>query len=258
MNEERLAWVPKVAFLVSLLVSWEIVHAYGGFPAYLLPSPLHVTRELLSGIATGAVVGAVWVSMRRAVLGFALALLLGVGLGFAMAESRSFGQLVRPYVSGLQSLPSICWFPLVILWMGLGEGAVTAITVVGAMFAIAMAVTSGLRQIPPDFLRAAATMGARGFDRFRWVLLPALMPSLVTGARQGWSFAWRSLMAAELLAHNGGVGYLLMRARELNNVAQVMGVILLILLMGAVMEQLIFARVERHLRNVWGLQGSGG
>lgn len=258
MSEASATWLQRVLFFASVWVAWEIVCRYGAWPDYLLPSPSQVLAVLWEGLTSGLLLEAVAVSLKRAVLAFGIALVFGVMIGFLLAESPSLSGLFQPIVSGLQSLPSICWFPLALLWLGLSERSVYAVTLFGALFSIVTAVIVGLRQVPGIYMQAAETMGTKGFDRYRWVLFPALMPALVTGARQGWAFAWRSLMAAELLFHNGGVGYLLMRSRELNDVAGVMGVILVILVLGALVERLLFERADQHVRRLWGLERMGG
>lgn len=256
MAEDAFTWLQRLLFLASVWAGWEIVCRYGPWPDYLLPAPSHVLLALWEGLKAGTVGAAAAVSLKRAALAFGAALVLGVGAGFLLVESPGFGALFRPIVSGLQSLPSICWFPLALLWLGLSERSVYAVTVLGALFSIVTSVAVGLRQVPPIYTQAAETMGIKGFDRYRWVLFPALLPTLVSGARQGWAFAWRSLMAAELLFHNGGVGYLLMRARELNDVAGVMAVIFVVLVLGALVERLFFERIDGHVRRLWGLERS--
>lgn len=254
MSSERWQSLHFLLFVLSLVAAWEIVHRFGAWPNYLLPGPGAVADVLWSGLRSGEFLEAAVISLRRIAVGFGAALIVGLALGLVMAESPFLGTLFRPFFAGMQSLPSICWFPLALLWIGLNEGAVYAVTILGALFAIATAVSGGVGQIAPSLLNAASTMGAVGLDRYRMVLFPAILPSLVSGMRQGWAFAWRSLMAAELLFHNGGVGYLLTRARELNDVSQVISVILLILFVGGAVERLVFERMEVRLGRMWGLR----
>lgn len=153
---------------------------------------------------------------------------------------------------GLQAMPSICWFPLAILWFGLNEWAILFVTVIGALFAVASTTEAAFRTIPPQFLRAAATMGAKGWRLYWQVMLPAALPTLLTGLRTGWSFAWRSLMAAELLFMSLGLGHLLGIGRELVDAALVVAVILVVLLFGLAVDRLLFARTETAVRQRWG------
>jgi NitT/TauT family transport system permease protein len=170
-----------------------------------------------------------------------------------MAQIRwakdTFGMLVL----GLQALPSICWLPLAILWFGLNERAILFVVVMGAVFSIAQASEDGIRNTAPIYLRAARNLGARGWRLYANVVLPAALPSIVTGMKMGWSFAWRSLMAGELLYALPSLGNLLMLGRELNNMGQVIAVMLVIIGLGLVSDQLVFGLIERRVRSRWGL-----
>lgn len=154
---------------------------------------------------------------------------------------------------GLQVLPSICWLPLAILWFGLSEQAIQFVVIMGAFLSIAIATDGGIRNIPPIYLRAAKTMGIKGLDLYRRVVLPAALPSIVTGMKLGWSFAWRSLMAGELIFVSIGLGHLLQTGRELNDMAQVVAVMMVIAGVGLAFDQLIFAQLERRIRHQWGV-----
>ncbi|MBI1977980.1 MAG: ABC transporter permease subunit, partial [Candidatus Omnitrophica bacterium] len=154
---------------------------------------------------------------------------------------------------GLQVLPSICWLPLAILWFGLNEQAIQFVIIMGAFLSIAIATDSGIRNIPPIYIRAAKTMGVKGLVLYARVILPAALPSIATGMKLGWSFAWRSLMAGELIFVSVGLGHLLQIGRELNDMPQVMAVMLLIVFVGLLFDQLLFARFEKKLRRLWGV-----
>ena len=154
---------------------------------------------------------------------------------------------------GLQVLPSICWLPLAILWFGLNEQAIQFVVVMGAFLSIAIATDSGIRNIPPIYVRAAETMGIGGFSLYRRVILPAAFPSIITGMKLGWSFAWRSLMAGELLFVSVGLGNLLQVGRELHDIAQVVAVMIMIVTIGLFFDRLIFAELEKRVRLKWGV-----
>jgi NitT/TauT family transport system permease protein len=161
-------------------------------------------------------------------------------------------------VVGLQSLPSICWFPLALIWFGINENAVLFVVVMGALFAIILAVRSGVRNLPPLTLRAAQMLGATG-PRLWWhVLLPAILPAYLSGMRQGWAFAWRSLMAAELLSQSlrTGVGHLLSTGRDLNDMAMVLGMIAVILMIGLAVDRVLFYPLEQVVARRWGVEGA--
>lgn len=246
----------RLLLLSATLLLWQGASALHLWPNYLFPAPIDVLQSLWNLTRTGSLpIGLLW-TLRRIIFGFALAATGGVLLGLAVSRNRAVEATVGPVVMGLQALPSICWYPLAILWLGLSERTVLFVTVVGALFAIASATISGVRGIPPIYLRAASTMGAQGTKLYLRVVLPASLPSLLSGFRQGWAFAWRSLMAAELLYFHRGLGALLMIGRELNDVAQLVSVILVILAIGWTIDRLLFARLEESIRRRWGLSAA--
>ncbi len=247
-------WKTSLLSIALVLLIWQGVAWLRLWPPYLFPPPAHVGLTLWQLALSGELAVALLHTIRRIGLGFLGAALGGGLLGMAMARSKRLSELIGPAVQGLQAMPSICWYPLAILWLGLNEGALLFVTVAGALFAVASATESAIRNIPPAFLRAGATMGARGLQLYSRVMLPAAMPSLLTGLRLGWSFAWRSLMAAELLFMNLGLGYLLGQGRELVDAARVVAVILVILLVGILVDRLCFARAEAALRQKWGYE----
>lgn len=246
--------VRLVLFCLGLLAAWEFLVRLRLWPEYLLPSPLEVGRTLAHTLASGELTLAVGVSLRRILLGFGVTTLAGVAMGVLIARRRALEQTVGALVLGLQTLPSICWFPLAILWFGLSEFSILFIVAMGTLFSVISSTVSGVRNVPPLYLRAGRNMGAHGRVLLWEVILPAALPSIVAGMKQGWSFAWRSLMAGELLFVSLGLGHLLNVGRELNDMSQVLAVVLVILLIGLAVEMGVFAPVESRLRVRWGLQ----
>ncbi len=179
-------------------------------------------------------------------------------LGILLTRFRLLDETIGTVVTGLQSLPSICWFPMALLWFGLNENAVQFVVVMGSIFAVTVSVRSGIRSLPPIIGRAARTLGARGWRTWWHVFLPASLPAFLSGTRQGWAFAWRSLMSAELLSQSlrAGVGHLLNTGRDLNDMAMVLGMILVILVLGLVVDRLLFLPVERLVSRRWGVEGA--
>jgi NitT/TauT family transport system permease protein len=163
---------------------------------------------------------------------------------------------VGTLVTGLQALPSICWLPLAILWFGLSESAIQLVVIGGSVFSITVATEAGVRNVSPLYIRAARTMGARGATLYLRVILPAALPSILSGMRLGWTFAWRSLMGAELLYVSGGLGQLLATGREVNDMALVLAVMVAIVVIGLAFEGLLFDRVEARVRERWGTDRS--
>ena len=175
-----------------------------------------------------------------------------MGLGLILARFKLLEETVGSLVGMLQVLPSICWLPLAILWFGLNEAAIQFVVIMGAFLSIAIATEAGIKNIPPLYIRAARTMGVRKWDLYGRVIFPASLPSIVTGMKLGWSFAWRSLMAGELLFVSVGLGQLLQTGRELNDMSQVMAVMFIIMTVGLSFDHLVFAPIQNHLRRQWG------
>ena len=159
---------------------------------------------------------------------------------------------VGPLVFGLQALPSICWLPLALLWFGLSEKAILFVVVMGSLLSITIATEGAVRAVPTLYIRAARTMGSRRLRLYTRVVLPAALPGIVTGLKLGWTFAWRSLMAGELLYVAGGLGQMLTLGRELNDLARVMAVMVVIVVLGLAFERLLFGALERRVRERWG------
>jgi NitT/TauT family transport system permease protein len=176
-----------------------------------------------------------------------------VPLGIAMARSPVVNGALRPIVLGLQALPSICWLPLAILWFGLSEVAILFVVVMGSLLAIAIAAEDAISGVDPILIRAAGTLGIRRLRFHLGVLLPAALPGVLTGLKLGWSFAWRALMAGELLFVAGGLGQLLQAGRELLDAAQVMAVMVAIVVIGVAVDQVLFRILELRVRRRWGL-----
>jgi NitT/TauT family transport system permease protein len=247
---------PKVAAMAIGLFLWQLVVWSGWKPDYVLPGPGKVFAELGDLIADGTVGEAIVITMRRAAVGFALALAIGVVVGSVVASSRVVRSAVGSLITGIQTMPSIVWFPLAILLFKISEQAITFVVVLGAAPSIANGLITGVDHVPPILLRAGRVMGARGFMAYRHVVLPASMPSFVGGLKQGWAFAWRSLMAGELLviiAGSPSVGSLLQNYRNLNNAAGLMAMMIVILAIGIVVDTLFFGTLDRTIRRRHGL-----
>ncbi len=243
----------KLVFFLALAVGWEALFRAGVWPPYLFPSPSGVARTLLHGFENGTFVIGIGVSMRRLVVGFALSAVFGTVLGLALGRVRVLDQTIGSLILGLQALPSICWLPLALLWFGLGEQAILFVVVMGAVLSITLSTQAGVKNTDPVFLRAALNLGARGWRLYLLVVLPAALPAIISGMKLGWSFAWRSLMAAELLYVGLGLGQLLMMGRELNDMNQVVAVMLIIITIGLVVDRLVFTPLETRVRARWGL-----
>jgi NitT/TauT family transport system permease protein len=238
-----------------LLAAWETLARAGPWREmpWLFPGPLEVARRVGELAADGKLGAAVLRSLSRLGQGYGISVAIGVPLGVALARSAALRAAIRPLVLGLQALPSICWLPLAILWFGLRETAIVFVVVMGSLLAVAIATEDAVSGIEPILLRAAGTLGIRGRRFHLGVLLPAALPGVLTGLKLGWSFAWRALMAGELLFVAGGLGQLLSQGRELLDAAQVMGVMAVIVAIGVVVDQVLFRLLELRVRRRWGL-----
>ncbi len=242
-------------FFTSLVLLWEILVRAGTWNAVLLPAPSAVFAYLLAAMGDGTLWEASLVTGRRLLVGYLMGLALGLPLGFLCARLQSARDTIGVVALGLQTLPSVCWAPLALLWFGQTEAAMTFVVVMGTTWSILLATADGVRAIPPIWIRAARTMGSGGMHTVFHVLLPGAMPAILSGLKQGWAFAWRSLMAAEIyvtILTGYGLGHLLHYGRELHAMEQVFGVMAVIVLIGLLAEQTLFGPAERWLRRRFG------
>lgn len=243
--------LPPIVFLAALVGVWQLAYLAEVKPAYALPSPADVADVFWAAVTDGRAAEAVWTSLSRGGIGFALSLVAGTALGLAMWWSRWLRAAIGPIVSGLQSLPSVAWVPAAIIWFQLSDAAIYTVVLLGAVPSIANGLLGGLKQVPPLFDRVGRVLGLSALGRTRYVLLPAALPGYLGGLRQGWAFAWRSLMAAELITYSPqlgqGLGQLLNVGRELSQMSLVITSIGLILAVGIAIELLVFAPVERRV-----------
>ena len=250
------AWARRIVFYVLLVILWQVIAMTGIWPDYLFPGPIAVFNALVNGFLTGDFLQASLLSLQRLAIGYSISLVIGVTLGLFLGRSRLLEQTLGSLVLGLQALPSVCWLPLAILWLGLTDQAIIFVVVMGALFSILLGVDAGVKNTPPIYLKAARNLGAHGIALSAQVILPAALPAILNGLKQGWTFAWRSLMAGELLFFTISLGNLLNTGRDLNDASQIMAVMLLIITIGVAIDSLIFSPIERRVRERWGLVGS--
>jgi NitT/TauT family transport system permease protein len=252
----RAAW-PKLAAIVVGLAIWQVVVWSGWKPRYALAPPGETLADLWTLLTDGTLAQAVAITLRRAAAGFALATVIGIAIGSIVAQVRPVRAAVGSLITGVQTMPSIAWFPLAILLFQLSEAAIMFVVVLGAAPAIANGLISGADNIPPILTRAGRVLGARGFAAYRHIVLPASLPFLLGGLKQGWAFAWRSLMAGELLVIIPGapsIGFLLQANRELADASGLIAIMLVILVIGIAVDALLFGTLERATRRRWGLE----
>jgi len=253
------AWPPALLVL-ALVAVWQVVVALGLVPESDLPSPGSTAAALGDQLSSGDLLPAVATSTSRAAVGFGASVVVGTLLGLVVGQVRAVRRALGPLLSVLQSLPAVAWVPAAVLWFGTGEATVLVVVLFGAVPSVANGVVHGLDQVPPLLRSAARVLGARGLASARYVLLPASLPGFLAGVRQGWSFAWRSLMAVELLvaSSSAGVGNLLDQSRKAADMAGVLAGVVTILVIGVLVELCLFAPVERRVLRRRGLQAATG
>jgi NitT/TauT family transport system permease protein len=235
---------------------WQAFVWTGLKPEYVLPSPVDVLGRLWADLQTPQLWEAIATTMRRGIVGFGLAILIGVVIGAAVSRFKVMRAAIGSLITGLQTMPSIAWFPLAILLFKLTDEAILFVVVLGAAPSIANGLIHGIDHIPPVLRRAGRVLGATGIDEYRHVILPAAMPSFMAGLKNGWAFAWRSLMAGELLvviANRTSLGQLLQVNRELADAQGLLAVMITILVIGIVLDSLVFGQLERRIRQKRGL-----
>jgi NitT/TauT family transport system permease protein len=249
------AW-PQLAALAVALGAWQAIALSGWKPGYVLPGPGPVLARLWADLLDRTLIRAAGVTLSRAAAGYALAVGIGSALGLVVVRSRIVRASAGSLLTGLQTMPTIAWFPLAILLFGLNETAILFVVVLGAAPSIANGLIWGVDHIPRILLRAGHVLGARGWTAYRLIVLPAALPGFVAGLKQAWAFAWRSLMAGELLviiARRPSLGVRLQLARETSDAAGLMAAMVVVLVVGILVDTLVFARAERAIKRRWGL-----
>src|SRR5438552_4033700 len=246
-------FVRHAIFYAGLLAIWALLAKLRVWPSYVFPSPWGVLEALVAGFKDHSFWIAIAVSVQRVLIGYGISVVLGMVLGLGVASNKFLEETVGGLLVSLQSLPSICWWPLALLWFGLNQNAILFVVIMGSLLSVTLAMEDGRKQMPRIFGQAGRNLGAKGFKLFWYVLLPASLPFIVSGLKQGWAFAWRSLITAEMLYLSLGLGQVLMMGRDLNDMSAVIAVMFLIIALGYIVDGVVFKGMERHLQNKWGL-----
>jgi NitT/TauT family transport system permease protein len=243
----------QIVFYSALLAIWALLSKLHIWPPYLFPPPWGVARALRDGFADHSFWIGIAVTMKRMLIGYSLSVVLGMVIGLGVGSNKFLEETLGGLLVSLQSLPSICWIPLAVLWFGLTEKAILFVVLMGSLLSVTIAMEDGRKQMPRIYGMAGRNLGARGFRLFWSVLLPASLPFIVNGMKQGWAFAWRSLIQAEMIFLSLGLGQLLMMGRDLNDMSQVIAVMVLIIILGYLVDGLVFRTLEHRLQERWGL-----
>lgn len=254
--------VPPIVFVLLLIVAWQLYVVIAQPRPDKVPSPLDVWNALGLAWDTGRLQEAVTTSLERGVVGFLIAIVVGTPIGLLLAEVRPIRRAVGPIISGLQVLPSVAWVPAAIIWFGLSDATVYFVILMGAIPSIVNGLIAGIDQVPPQLRRVGTVLGATRWQLATSVILPAALPGYLAGLKQGWAFSWRSLMAAEIIATGGSIGFglgsMLDQSRELADMAGVLATIILILAIGILIELVFFGPLERRMLKRRGLLVTGG
>ena len=247
-------------FFAALILLWQWLHhefvvRRELWSPVLVPTPRQVWDYLASAIEDGTLWRATLVTMRRLLIGYLVGLIGGIPLGLLTARFTLFRDTIGTLALGLQTLPSVCWVPLALIGFGQTESAMLFVVVMGTLWSVVIATETGVRNVPPIFRRAALTMGSKRLHIWFKVILPSALPFIVSGMKQGWAFAWRSLMAAEIfvtILTGFGLGQLLQFGRDQNAMEQVIGIMVVIVVIGLLADKILFSPFEKFLHRRWG------
>ncbi|OEF98250.1 ABC transporter permease [Desulfuribacillus alkaliarsenatis] len=243
----------RIGFMVILILIWEGLFRLELWEPYMFPSPWMVTETLYRNIASGALISATIASMKRLLIGYTLGVVIGVFIGFLIARYKLVEETLGSLVLALQTIPSIVWLPLALLWFGFGEPAIIFVVTLGGVWTMVMNTSSGIKNVPRIYIKAGQTMGLSDASMLTKVMIPAAVPQIITGMRLSWAFAWRALMAGELIGAGDGLGYILMWGRDTANMSLVISIMIIIALIGMITDSLIFSKYENKVLRRYGL-----
>lgn len=245
-------FLQRTIFFLVFLTLWQILSSLGIYPRFLLPSPIEVLETMFFGFIESDYLFAILESFRRVLLGYLLAVFVGIFCGLAIARYKILDNTIGASLTALQSIPSVAWVPLALLWFGISEAAVLFIVVLEAFIPSALGVRTGVHTIPREIIRAAQALGARSVDLYVRVIFPSIIPQLISSLRLSWAFAWRALIAGELFVNGVGIGQKLELGRSLADMSQVMSMIIIIAILGYVTDDLFFRTIEKKVQKIWG------
>lgn len=242
-----------IGFYLLLFATWQVLFSLRLIPDYLFPSPLQVARRLWQLGSDGMLWPSIKATLLRMLIGFSIAAAIGLIIGLVMGMSRIVNACLKSLFLGLQTLPTAAWVPISLLIFGLSDRGIYFVIIMSSVAAVAIATSAGILQIPPIYLRAARTLGTPAYAMPIRVILPAALPSIVTGIKLGWTLGWHGAVSAELIKSTIGLGYLLYMGRELNDASQVLGIMVLTIVFGLLLDRFLFGLLELRIRRRWGL-----
>lgn len=258
-KKKSLIDIIKIAIVyIEIIILWQmsywlLVEQLSMVKSYIFPSPLGTLSSFGRLIENNLLFFALLSSFRKLLIGLLISILLGVILGLLMLRHKFLEKLLKPLILGFQTLPNICFVPFALLWFGLNDTATIFVIVIGSVFSICISVETAIKGVNQIFEKAARTMGANSADVFFKVILPASLPEWISGLKQGWSFAWRALIAGEMVSGTiGGLGYVLLIGRELLDINQIMLVIIVLIVISVAIEKLLLGKIENIARKKMG------
>ncbi len=242
----------RIIFYVGIVAVWQLVFSLHLVPEQVIPSPYEVGHALAKGVSDGSLLYGTATSLWRLSVGLVIAIAAGMALGILIARFETVNQMVGSLLLGLQSIPSVAWVPLAFLWFGKTDGGVIFVTVIGALFAVAMNTYSGIKNVPPSFIAAGKNLGASGIQLITSVIIPASFPHLISGFKQGWAYAWRGVISAEVIFAVLGLGSLMNIGNKSNDISQVISILIVIMIIGILVDGFLFKRLEKTVMSRWG------
>ncbi|HSL12231.1 MAG TPA: ABC transporter permease [Actinomycetota bacterium] len=243
---------PPLAGIAGFVAAWALAAAVTTTDT--IPSPADVWAAFVDGLRDGTLVDATWRTLVRLAFSFTVAVALGTGIGVGLALHEFTRRSIRPLIVALQITPFVAWVPIAVIWFGVTERAVVFVAIVGAFPAMTLATIQAFRQVPPLYERAGRTLGASGWQLYRRIVFPAALPGYMAGLQQAWGFAWKALMAGEIIvaaAASAGLGHLL--ADRAGDVTALLAALAVIVVIGVAVEYLVFGRLDRSVRRRRGL-----
>ena len=254
-KEQRIKYY-VLGFYFVLFAVWQLLFSIRIIPDYLLPSPIQVSKRLWELTSDGYLWPSLKATFERMGIGYGIAASLGLAIGLFMGMSRIVDSCLKSLFLGLQTLPTAAWVPVSLLIFGLSDRGIYFVIIMSSMPAIAIATSDGILHIPTIYLRAARTLGTPTYAMPIRVILPASLPSIVTALKLGWTLAWHGGVSAELIKSSIGLGYLLYMGRELNDSSQVIGIMILTIIFGLLLDRFVFGLIQKRIRVKWGLDSN--
>lgn len=247
----------RILFYLVLILLWELAYrvlvtTLHICKPYIFPSPIEVVKTFIYLFTDGKLISAIVISLKRLMIGYLLSLIAGFFIGIVIAKWKLLKDNLNPLFLGIQTLPTVCWIPFSILLFGLGEEGILFLIFIGSVFSIAIGIENAISNINPLYTKAAITMGAKGFTYYKSVVLFAAMPQIVAAMKQGWSFAWRALLAGEMMFAAVGIGQVLTIGRDIGDITMVIAVMITITTMGILFDKFIFGSIQNNIDRKYG------